>query len=190
VEVANAQIRNVMHLGNATGSEEEHGVREHYPGMFVHGSNGHLREIVQKAGELKKNSPDAMQTIARQRGHFGAHPPSEKRFEFVEDYKEQQMESVDRFGEQVTMMPVYGRGTLDQSKYAHLESATSDERDIVYGNPRTNRGSDRTSRFHSVGQAPTLRNGEIDYAKLYEEQNRRNGHISGSGRRNITGKVG
>src|SRR5215469_17698558 len=38
VETANSRITNVMHLGSATGSEFEHGVREKYPNMYIYGS--------------------------------------------------------------------------------------------------------------------------------------------------------
>jgi hypothetical protein len=69
VETANSRITNVMHLGSATGSEFEHGVREKYPNMYIYGSNAHLRAIDKLAAELKTQSSSALETVARQRGY-------------------------------------------------------------------------------------------------------------------------
>jgi hypothetical protein len=173
----------VMHHGSPTGHETERGAPEVYPGAMMFGSNQHLNALVEKVKELDKDSYPALKQIATSRGYYGSHPPSTQRFEYVENYDPQTMESFDANGERVTA-PVYGRGTALQSKFADYESV--DREEIVYGNPETIRGSDRRSRFANVRQAPTLPNGSIDYDAI----NKMNGHTTPTGRRNITTKVG
>jgi hypothetical protein len=174
--------RNVVHHSAPTGNAGEHGAPDTYPGLIPFGSNKHLNAIIIEVAKLEKESLPALKTLAQQRGYYGAHPPSDQRFEYVEGYREQMMESFDANGEKVTA-PVYGRGSAQRSKYMDLPSGNYEE--IIYGNPKTNRGSDQRSRFADVPHAPTLPDGSIDY----DELNRRNGHRPMSGRRNVTGKI-
>jgi len=174
---------NVMHLGSPTGHEDEHGAREVYAGTVNFSSNQHQRNVIDRIRELEKNSQPALHALARQRGYYGSHPPSDQRFEYVEGYREQIMESFNADGETVAV-PVYGRGRVQESPYLNQPAADPDG-PIIYGDPKKIRGTDQRSRYADVGSAPTLPNGEIDYDTI----NRMNGHTTMSGRRNITGKI-
>jgi hypothetical protein len=171
-----------VHCSSPTGNENEHDAPDTYPGLILFGSNKHLNTIIGEVVKLEKDNLSALKTIASQRGYYGAHSPSDRRFEYVEDYREQIMKSFEANGEKVTA-PVYGRGNFEKSKYIDLPSA--DPGEIIYGNPKTIRGSDQRSRFDDLPDAPTLPDGSVDYAEL----NRPNGYITTSGRRNITGKL-
>jgi len=174
IEVANSRITNVLHDGPPTGSDRRHGERESFPGHFRYGSNQHLTAIKELAETLKAESPDALESIAQQRGHYGVHPPKAERFDLVESYKPQTMESWTAAGEQV-MAPVLGNGTAYGSRYDHVKAAPARlERD----------------RLSDVSDPPRLPSGDVDMAKVIAEQNERYGHTTPAGRRNVTQGIG
>jgi hypothetical protein len=183
--------RRVVHGSSPTGHEDEHGVAEIYRGLLAFASAAHQKAVIEEVQKLEMESMPALQTLAKQRGYYGSHPPKQERYELIKNYKPQMMEGYTMPTAETPARPisspVLGNGTFEQSKFTHVPDAEYEPgSDIFYGNPKTARGSDQTSRFANVPQAPRLPNGEIDYDKL----NEMNGHRSMSGRRNINIKQG
>jgi hypothetical protein len=171
VEVAASRITNVLHDGPATGSEGERGRPELYPCHLRYGSNAHLQHVRDTAAALKAQSPAALESIARQRGYY-SHPVKDgrKRSDLVENYRPQIMESWDHNGEPV-LAPVLGNGIAYGSKFDDLELRPPLERKRI---------------TDDVSEAPRLPSGELDMDKVCAEQNERYGHVTQSGRRNVT----
>jgi hypothetical protein len=170
VEIANSRITNVLHDGPATGSKREHGQPESFPGHFRYGSNQHLTAIKTLAETLKAESPDALKSVAVQRGFFGLHPPRPERFDLVENYKPKMLESWTAAGEQVTA-PVLSNGLAYGSKFDA----------VGIGSPPLER-----HRLSDVPEAPRLPSGEVDMAEVCRQQNEKHGHVPQTGRSNIT----
>jgi hypothetical protein len=177
VEVAASRTTNVLHDGPATGSDGEHGKAEVYSGHLRYGSNQWAAQIKDKAEALKKDSRPALQSLAHQRGYYGAHPPKPERFELVEKYQAKVMESYTADGERV-VAPVYGNGTSWGSKFDHVK-LSDPTKPMEYG-------SQQRSRIADVRDAPRLPSGEIDMDTVCEEQNVRHGHIRPTGHFNQT----
>jgi hypothetical protein len=167
----------VVHNGSPTGSDQEHGSPDLYPGLLPFASNAHIVAVANEMKRLERKSMPALKTIARQRGYY-SHPPDTNRFDLVKAPL-RHMESFDSDGN-VRVMPIYGNGQgqdVGGSKYAHLADADADAPYILGGGK-----TEEESKFHDVPEPPRLRNGEIDYDKL----NEMNGHGPMRGRRNFT----
>jgi hypothetical protein len=115
-----------------------------------------------------------LKSIAQQRGYFGLHPPKPERFDLVEGYKPQILESWTAAGEHV-VAPVYGNGTAYGSKFDHVEAKPVPQ---------------ERHRMTDVTEAPRLPTGEIDMDRVIAEQNERYGHTTPSGHRNVTHGIG
>jgi hypothetical protein len=167
----------VVHNGSPTGSEQEHGLPDLYPGLLPFASNAHITAIANEMKRLEKESMPALKTIARQRGYY-SHPPDSNRFDLVKGPL-RHMESFDRDGNAV-VMPIYGSGqgqSVGGSKYAHLADADADAPYVLGGGQ-----TEEQSKFHGVPDPPRLHDGSIDYDRL----NELNGHGPMRGRRNVT----
>src|SRR5215472_10668070 len=86
----------VVHNGSPTGSAEEHGSPDLYPGLLSFASNAHIVAVANEMKRLEKESMPALKTIARQRGYY-SHPPDSNRFDLVKTPL-RHMESFDRDG--------------------------------------------------------------------------------------------
>jgi hypothetical protein len=171
----------VVHNGSPTGSDQEHGSPDLYPGLLPFASNAHIVAVANEMKRLEAESMPALKTIARQRGYY-SHAPDTNRFDLVKAPL-RHMESFDRDGN-VRVMPIYGNGQgqdVGGSKYAHLADADANAPYVLGGGQ-----TEEQSKFHGTPEPPRLRNGEIDYDKL----NELNGHGPMRGRRNFSMRQG
>jgi hypothetical protein len=171
LEVARSQMQNVLYDSPPTGSERERGTFESYPSHVRYGSNAFCKEAMERAAALKATAPDVLKSIAQQRGYY-SHPVKEgrRRSDLVSNYRPQVMESWTSQGELV-QAPVLGNGTAQGSKFEHVQ-----------GWPRP----PERKRISDVRPPPRLPSGEVDFARVIDEQNAQHGHVTLSGRRNVT----
>src|SRR5215469_10744431 len=89
----------VVHNGSPTGSDQEHGSPDLYPGLLPFASNAHINAVANEMKRLEAESMPGLKTIARQRGYY-SHPPDSNRFDLVKGPL-RHMESFDRDGNHV-----------------------------------------------------------------------------------------
>jgi hypothetical protein len=157
----------VIHTSIPTGSDEERGERETYPGLLVFATDPHVSAVVDDMKAVKEEAtPAALEVYARRHGYY-QHESGETRglsyLEGGQQYITSEYTDPDGITREI-VSPLLGQGTTLRSKYADLPLA---EPTAVYGGGTT----EQESRFSSVPQAPLLPNGEIDYAKVMEYHN-------------------